>query len=235
MPFMRRKVNISSVRQETHDTYTLTFEPQDGEPIHRNPGQFMFLKLVRPGRTSELHPFTISCSPLDNRILQASIKKSGDFTNTIDQTKPGDTGRIEAAFGRFSYVYHRPEKILFIAGGVGITPIMSMLRCLRDTADGREVVLLYGNNAEQDIIFREEIEKLSDNFKVVHVLNKAGEQWQGERGYVTKELIEKYAGDILKQAHVYLCGPPVMMDKVLSALRSLNVEGKRIHYERFTI
>ncbi len=235
VPFIRRKFNISSVRQETHNTYTLTFEPEDGEPIHRNPGQFMFLKLIRPGRSSELHPFTISASPLDNKILQASIKKSGDFTNTIDQTKPGDIGRIEAAFGRFSYVYHNPEKILFIAGGVGITPIMSMLRCLRGTDDKREVVLLYGNNTEQDIIFREEMENLGDNFKVVHVLSKPGEQWQGEKGYVTGELIEKHAGGMLKQAHVYLCGPPVMMDKVLSALRSLNVDDKRIHYERFTI
>ena len=235
VPFIRRKFNVTSVRQETHNTYTLTFEPEDAGPVHRNPGQFMFLKLIRPGRSSELHPFTISASPLDNKILQASIKQSGNFTDTIDRTKAGDVGRIEAAFGRFSYVYHNPEKILFIAGGVGITPIMSMIRCLRDTGDGREVVLLYGNNGERDIIFRQEMEKLPENFKVVHILNQANQDWQGEKGYVTKEIIEKHAGGMLGTAHVYVCGPPVMMDKVVSSLRSLNVDDKRIHYERFTI
>ena len=197
------------------DTYTLTFEPEDGNPIIRNPGQFMFLKLIRPGRRSELHPFTISASPLNEKQLQATIKQSGNFTNSIDQTKPGDVGKIEAPFGRFSYVYHDPAKILFIAGGVGITPIMSMVRCLRNTDDKRSVCLLYGNNTEKDIIFQQEIDALPEQFKTVHVLVNAG--------------------DVINDAHVYLCGPPVMMDKVISALQGLGVDDKRIHFERFTL
>ena len=233
--WFRRTFKVSDVEEETYNTYTLTFEPEDNKPVDRNPGQFMFLKLIRPHRISELHPFTISASPLDSKILQATIKKSGNFTNTIDQTKSGDIGKIEAPFGRFSYVYQNPPKILFIAGGVGITPIMSMIRCLRDTGDGREVILLYGNDTGQDIIFRDEMENLPENFKVVQILNHPDENWQGEKGYITKELIDKYAGHILDQAHVYLCGPPVMMDKVIKALRELKVIDKRIHYERFTI
>jgi predicted ferric reductase len=231
----RQSFKVSNVKKETHNTYTLTFEPRDDKPVDRNPGQFMFLKLVRPNRPSELHPFTISASPLEKKILQATIKQSGNFTNTIDQTRPGDIGKIEAPFGRFSYVYQNPSKILFIAGGVGITPIMSMMRCLRDTGDGREVILLYGNNTEQDIIFREEMERLPESFKVVHILSSPKDGWQGEKGYVTKELIGKYAGQVLNQVHTYLCGPPVMMDNVIQALRELKVDDKRIHYERFTI
>lgn len=231
----RRSFEVSDIKQETYDTYTLTFEPKDGEPIYRKPGQFMFLKLIRSAGASEIHPFTISASPSKTNILQATIKQSGNFTNTIDQTKPGDIGKIEAPFGRFSYMYDNPAKILFIAGGVGITPIMSMIRCLRDTEDNRPVTLLYGNKSEKDIIFGREIEELPDNFKTVHILSNASESWEGERGFITAEIIEKYAGDMLDNAHIYLCGPPVMMDKVIKALYELKVTDNRIHYERFTI
>jgi predicted ferric reductase len=235
VPFIRQKFTVSDFRKETHDTYTLTFEPQDRKSIYRNPGQFMFLKLIRPGRKSEIHPFTVSASPLRSGILQATIKQSGNFTDTIDQTKQGDIARIEVPFGRFSYVYHNPEKILFIAGGVGITPIMSMIRCLAETEDSRQVTLLYGNKTEGDIIFRSELEKLPKNFKTIHVLSRADDKWNGEKGYISKETIEKYAGDMIKKAHVYLCGPPAMMDSVIDYLRELGVSDRKIHYERFTI
>ncbi len=234
--WIRRRFKVSDVRRESHDTCTLTFDPVDGKPpIHRNPGQFMFLKLIRPGRPSELHPFTISASPLESNILQATIKQSGNFTNTIDHTKPGDIGKIEAPFGRFSFVYDNPAKILFIAGGVGITPIISMIRCLRETDDKRPVILLYGNKSEEDILFRKELEQLPDNFNTCHILSHPSESWQGEKGYITKNIIEKYAKDIVGDSHIYLCGPPVMMDKVIKSLRNLKVCDSRIHYERFTI
>jgi len=233
--WIARKFKVSDVRRQTHDTYTLSFEPLDGRPTLRNPGQFMFLRLIRPGRPCETHPFTISTSPLETNLLKATIKQSGNFTNTIGRTRAGDTARIEAPFGRFSYVHDAAASILFIAGGIGITPVMSMLRCLRETGDGRPVKLLYGNKAEEDIVFRQEIEELPANFATVHVLSHANEAWQGERGYITTELIEKYAAEMLGDADVYLCGPPVMMDKVIKSLRTLKVSDKRIHFERFTI
>ena len=97
------------------------------------------------------------------------------------------------------------------------------------------MVLLYGNKAEKDIVFRDEIEQLPDNFKTVNVLSQPDDNWDGEKGYITSEIIEKYAGGIIKDAHVYLCGPPVMMDKVIDSLQHLKVSDNRIHYERFTI
>ena len=81
------------------------FEPADGNPLPRNPGQFMFLRLVRRGRKSETHPFTIAASPLEPGIVEATIKKSGNFTNTIDQTRAGDAGLVEGPFGRFSLIH----------------------------------------------------------------------------------------------------------------------------------
>jgi len=118
----RRRFWITRVQQETHDTFTLELDPVAGGPIPHRPGQFMWLKLKRPGRPSEEHPFTISSSPTSEPPMTATIKQSGDFTNTIDQTRPGDTARVEAPYGRFSFLHHAPSKFLFIAGGGGRKP-----------------------------------------------------------------------------------------------------------------
>jgi predicted ferric reductase len=236
VPLWSRSVfRVASVRPETHNTFTLTLEPQDKRQLAYQPGQFMFLKLRRPGRPSEEHPFTISSSPTQREVITATIKQSGDFTNTIDQTIAGDAAFVEAPFGRFSFVHHKAPRLLFIAGGVGVTPIMSMLRYLRDTDDRRPVVLIYGNRTEQDIIFRKELLQLPSNVKVVHLLSEPEENWQGLRGYVTAEIIREHGGPILDNGHVYLCGPLAMMDKIIYALGSLGVKDRRIHYERFAI
>ncbi len=231
----RRRFRVTGVQQETHDTFTLELDPVAGGPIRHRPGQFMWLKLKRPGRPSEEHPFTISSSPTREPPMTATIKQSGDFTDTIGQTQPGDTAEVEAPYGRFSFLHHAPGKFLFIAGGVGITPILSMLRCLKDTKDERPVVLIYGNKTEEDIICREELEDLPENVKVVHVLSAPHEGWNGLKGHITQDMMGGQAKEVLAEADVYLCGPPPMMHMVISSLRGVGIPDKRIHYERFAI
>jgi predicted ferric reductase len=231
----RRCFRVAGVEQETHDTFTVRLEPEDGRPLPHRPGQFMWLKLQRPGRPSEEHPFTISSSPTREPPLTATIKKSGDFTNTIDQTRPGDTAGIEGPYGRFSFLHQEPASFVFIAGGVGITPILSMLEYLQDTGDERPVVLIYGNKAEGDIIRREELDGLPGNVRVVHVLSHPDAAWTGPSGYVTKDVIRQHAGEMLEAAHVYVCGPPVMMGMLIRGLRELGVPDARIIYERFAV
>jgi ferredoxin-NADP reductase len=167
--------------------------------------------------------------------LQATIKKSGDFTNTIGETIPGDKALIEAPFGRFSFVHDNPKSFLFIAGGVGVTPIMSMLRYLRDTNDKRKALLIYGNKTPKDIVFRDELDKMLGWLKIVHIMSEPDSQWTGARGFVTREFLEKNAGDLFADAHVYLCGPPIMMKKVTGTLKNLGISKKRIHYELFSL
>jgi predicted ferric reductase len=237
-PFGRKKYIVKSVTKETHDTFTLTLEPA-GSPgaavLNYKPGQFMFLKLRRRGMISEEHPFTISSSPTTQGHITATIKKSGNYTNTIDKTQVSDKALIQAPFGRFSWAFDNPSSFLFIAGGVGITPIHSMIAALRDTGDTRPVMLLYGNKTEGDIIFHGEFEKLPANFKVAHILSKAQKDWKGLTGHINAEIIKQEADGMLKEADVYLCGPPTMMQNAVGALESLGVDKRKIHYERFTI
>lgn len=231
----RQHFEVISVTQETYNTWNLALKPKNNQIFPYQPGQFMFLKLLREGYHSEEHPFTISSSPIQKGIITATIKESGDYTRTIGQTKPGDTALIEAPFGRFSLVHHKAKSFLFVAGGVGLTPIISMLRYLRDTKDERPVTFIYGNRTENDIIFRDELETLPRNVKLVHVLSEPDSQWQGARGYVNEQIIRDYAGNILGHAHIYICGPPLMMENVISYLKTIGIKTNRIHYERFAL
>ncbi len=231
----RWALRVAAVDQVSHDTWRLTLSgPDRGRLRPWRPGQFMFLRLVRPGRRSEEHPFTISAAPTEGR-LQATIKESGDFTATIGETRVGDGALVDYPYGRFSYVHHRAQSFVFIAGGVGITPIRSMLRTLADTGDERPAALIYGNKTEADILFREELAGLPDHVRVVHVLSEPDDGWEGETGYVSADLLHRHAGDLLATAAVYLCGPPPMLAMIRTVLEEMGVPPRRIHFERFSI
>jgi predicted ferric reductase len=232
----RRRFRVSDVKPETHNVWTLALEPERGDVFPYRPGQFAFLTLRREGARGEEHPFTISSSPTQEGSISFTIKESGDFTRTIAETKPGDGALLQAPYGRFSLTL-RPDagSFLFVAGGVGITPIMSMLRWLRDTGDARPAVLFYGSRTEGDIVFREEITSLPGNVKTVHVLSEPGAEWAGPAGRVTAEMIREHAGDLLGEAEIYLCGPPPMMSAILADLKSLGVPRRRVHCERFAL
>lgn len=231
----RYRYTVEDIEEAARDVYTLTLKPDNGAMPSHDAGQFAFVTLKRPGRRSEEHPFTIPSSPAERGRVRFTIKRSGDFTNTIADTKPGDLAYLEGPLGRFSLVHYDAPHFLFIAGGVGITPIMSMLRYLRDTQDQRRGLLLYANNAEPGIVFREELAALPRNISVVHVLKEPPETWEGETGFVTQEVIRRNAGDMLDRCHVFLCGPPPMMDAVLESLANLGIEPDRIHFERFSL
>jgi len=245
----RRRYTVTEVRQETHDVWTIRLhapEPSAGSvkyDLPAVPGQFQFLTLLRGrGLPVEEHPFTISSGGgSEPSIHSTTIKASGDFTRTIESTVVGDTARIQAPFGRFSYTLYPEEKFLFIAGGIGITPFMSMLRHMRDGGrndSAKNVILLYGNKTEADIVFREELEEMSaakgsPRLTIEYILGDAPDGWKGRHGYITSSLIRESAGD-LSERGCYVCGPPPMMKSVVASLRSLGVPKNQIRWERFS-
>ncbi|NIM04584.1 MAG: oxidoreductase [Armatimonadetes bacterium] len=235
-----RPYRVTEVKPETHNVWTLSMEPQPGRGrLNYRPGQFQFIRLWRaqPNLSTEEHHFTIASSPTQTDV-QMTIKESGDFTATIGETKPGDLVSIQGPYGRFSYTLHTQDKhLVFIAGGIGITPLMSMLRHMRATKADVDVLLIYGNKTEADIVFREELERMASHergwLQVAHVLSHEDEHWPGEKGFVDKEKIQRLVGDGLMDRVYYVCGPAPMARLVFRALRDLGVPAERITYERF--
>ncbi len=240
-PLRRRKRTwrIESVQPETHNVWTLTFSPPEGvKPLDYLPGQFQFLTF--DGGKGEEHPFTISSGAASPRPHTATIKASGDFTRTIGNLRPGDRVAVQGPFGKFSYALHPEEQdLVFIAGGIGITPIMSMLRHMKETGAVRNAVLFYGNVTDKDIVFRKELDEIaaggSPRLTVVHVLAKAGEDWKGERGFINADVIRKYVPGELAGKVFYICGPPPMMSALVMSLSSTGVPSRNIRFERFAL
>jgi predicted ferric reductase len=237
----RNAYHVKEVIQESYNVRTLVLEPPAGTaPYFYLPGQFHFLKLYRGDRRydGEEHHFTISSSPTQPGILTSTIKESGDFSGSLGTTKPGDAVHLEGPYGRFSFLLHRDRKILvFLAGGIGITPIMSMLRFLRDTGSERKAVLLYANKTEKDIIFARELEEMVQGghprLRVVQVLTRPPRTWKGEYGHIDQGMIRRYCGIDINGMQFYLCGPPGMMRMLDRELKDLGVDPRQLSSERF--
>ncbi len=228
----RNPLKVSAIRQVTHDSWSIDLK---GDHAGYLPGQFMFLKLKTKGLLSDSHPFTISSSPT-NKDLSILAKSVGDFTSTLSQTEPSDQAYADMPYGLFSFLNHDADRYVFIAGGIGITPFLSMLRFMRDKKIRKEVILLWANRHERDIAFRPELEKMTSeisSFKPVYVLSRQAD-WAGEKGRLDMEKLMRHVGDF-KEGEFFICGPPKMMSDLERLLRTLGVTKGRIHTERFNL
>jgi predicted ferric reductase len=152
--------------------------------------------------------------------------------------KPGMRVYVDGPYGSFSVDRHEHAKgFVFIAGGIGITPLLSMLRTLADRGDQRKLVLLYANKNRETIAFYDELVELQTklDLRVVHVLEAPPEGWQGERGFVNAEILNRHLpAERDKNAYeTFICGPKPMMDAVETALVKAGVFMGDFHSERF--
>ena len=232
---------IIGVARESRDVWTVRLAPSDpDQPFHYLPGQFHFLTFHSAHLPREEHVFTISSSPTKPEFLTSTIKESGDFTRTIGKLQPGDTALVHGPFGRFSYVLYPEERdLVFIAGGVGITPLMSMVRHMRDTKADICVLLLYAHRGQDDLVFRHELSTMEaggfPRLMVIPILSKAGGDWKGETGHLDEEKIDRLCGPHLSSRAFYICAPPGLTEKVVQHLLKRGVPARRIHFERFSL
>jgi len=221
---------VRSVDRPSENITTLEFEPEKGKGLNHQPGQFAFFRFPDRFPGPEEHPFTIS-HPEQPAI---TVKNLGDFTGRLGDVGQGTRVRIDGPYGVFSYKsIASGDPLVFIAGGIGITPFLSMIRGLRLEEDPRRPLLLWGVREKSDLIYLKEIE---GNAVVVPVLSGQDESWTGERGRFDTELLRKFVSeDKMKSACFFICGPPAMMNTVIRSLLFLGVPKKRIIRERFSL
>ncbi|MGM0651298.1 MAG: ferredoxin reductase family protein [Bacillota bacterium] len=223
---------VTAVREEAKDIWTLEFS---GKKLDFLPGQFMFVQLLRSGKLSSAHPFTISNSPTREN-LSITPKKLGDFTLSIKDTRVGDKAFIDAAYGVFSFLNYRHEELVFIAGGIGITPFISMLRYIRDKMPDQKVTLFWINRNENYLCFRDELEELEcelDNFRLVIIMSDQPD-WEGEKGHLNAAMIQGYL-ESFDNKEFFVCGPPDMTATIIFELKERQVPPARIHSELFRL
>jgi predicted ferric reductase len=228
---------IERVIPERGRATTLVLRPLGHPGLRFLPGQFGWLTVGRTPFAVEDHPFSFSSSAEDATGVAMTIKEAGDFTSTVRDVAPGTPAYLDGPHGAFTIDRYPGSGCVFVAGGVGITPVISMLRTLADRGDRRPQLLVYGARSWEEITFREELELLQGrlDLRVVYVLSEADEEWNGERGRITYELLERYLPQDKPSFLYFICGPPPMMDAVEDALRRAGVPWPSIYTERFSM
>jgi len=233
---IRRPYRVLEVRPERGDTTTLVMQP-DGHPgFHFSPGQFGWLTVWGSPFKITGHPFSFSSSATakEGRI-EMSIRNLGDFTKEIHNVPVGKRVYLDGPYGAFT-IGNPADMHVLIGGGIGVTPMMSMIRTLADRGDTRPVILLYGNRDWDSITFREELEALRArlNLTVVHVLADPPAGWTGEQGFITAEMFKRHLPSPYADHEYFICGPDVMMDAIEKALGELDVPLSKYHSERYS-
>ncbi|MEX0762408.1 MAG: ferric reductase-like transmembrane domain-containing protein [Dehalococcoidia bacterium] len=233
----RQPYRVEDVKEERADTWALTLKADGHEGIKFLPGQFAWLKFGRSPFTIEEHPFSFSSSAEHPERIEFGIKELGDFTSRVKDIPPGTPAYIDGPHGAFSVDRTPAAGYVFIVGGIGISPVMGIIRTLADRDDPRPLLLIYGDKTWDAIAYRDELEELKDrlDLEIAYVLEDPHEDWEGEAGFVTAEILDKRLPDEKITREYFVCGPDVMMDAVEKALLANGVSRNNIHMERFNL
>jgi len=234
----RRSCEVLANRDEGADTRTLVLRPSGWRGFGFEPGQFGWLITGRGPFTGDQHPISFSSSAerRPDDAFEMSIKALGDWSGTVvPHISAGTKVWVDAPYGALTPDRTPAQGFVLIAGGVGITPMRSILCTLRDRQDMRPVVLIHAANRPERMLFREEIEALRGavNLECVPVYEAPPAGWTGESGYVTRELLARHLPGQYRRYQFFVCGPPPMMDMVEAGLLALGVPPERIATERF--
>lgn len=230
--YARYRTRVDRIVPETFDVNSVYITGRRLERFPIQPGQFMIVRFLQRGFWYEAHPFSLSCAP-NGHYLRLSIKAVGDFTRKIRALQPGTPVIIDGPHGVMTPRQCRSDKILLIAGGIGITPLRSLAEYF--VRQGKRVILLYGNRNLDSIVFYGELDALAREYGlVVHHILSEERNWAGEKGFIDRERIMRLVPDVASY-EIYLCGPPPMMTLVRTALKELGVPRKRVHWERFAL
>jgi predicted ferric reductase len=229
-----RPWRLERVGPERGQTTTLALSPPDGAGFRFDPGQFAWFGFDRSPFSLTLHPFSFSSSA-ERGEVEIAIKALGDFTSGVHELDPGTAVYVDGPHGVFSMDQDEGPAFAFIAGGVGIAGLLSMVRTMADREDVRPAILFYANVDWEGVAFREELERLEGrmNLNVVHVLERPPANWTGETGYVTADLLSRHLPPGYRRFQFFVCGPAPMMDAAETALLELGVPAERVHTERF--
>lgn len=234
----RRPWEVVENRDEGASTRTLVLRAVGHPGLAFAPGQFVWLATGRRGLFAEEHPITIASSPERDggRTLELAIKALGDWSGAVvPALRPGARVRIDGPFGAFTYEVAAAQRLVLVAGGVGVTPMRSMLLAMRDRGDRRPVVLLFAAHDRSRAMFVAELEGLQAelDLRMVLVLEAPGPDERCERGLVTADVLRRHLPADLRFTHFFVCGPPPMVAALERITAQLGVPTRHVHTERF--
>jgi ferredoxin-NADP reductase len=232
-------LNLVLVRVEpqTGDARTLRFLLPPDRRLTLRPGQFLTFEWMIDGKPVT-RSYSVCSSPTQTGYIEITAKRVANgrvsqFLN--DRARPGLSVRARGPYGQFYFDENKHKRVVFVAGGSGITPMMAMLRYIDDLCIPVDSTLIYCVRTDQDLLFKGELETLQrrlHRFHYIPVLSQAGPEWTGWKGRLRREILEHEIENPLESAF-FLCGPPAFMEHSRALLENLSVGASRIMQESF--
>ena len=233
VPLETATMRVEKIEELTHDIRRLVLS--GGDAMQFKPGQYADITI--PG-SEEVRSFSMANLPGGELEFMIKLYPDGKFSGLLADSKlsEGDEVEVTGPFGVFT-LRQSERPLLFVGGGAGMAPILSLLRSMVEKGIDRKAVYYYGARTEQDLFHLEELEELAEqlpNLTFVPALSdiEDGADWDGERGMVTDVVtrLEEELGEM----DAYLCGPPPMVDAAIAMLDANGVPENRVYYDKFT-
>ncbi|TAJ36137.1 MAG: 2Fe-2S iron-sulfur cluster binding domain-containing protein [Reyranella sp.] len=234
-------MRITAIHRETPHVKTFRLAASDEAriPFTFAPGQFLTFSATVDGKTLR-RSYSIASPPTRTSYVEITVKREddGEFSRYLhDRMSVGDTLQVRGPSGAFTFDGGNADSIVLIAGGVGITPMMCVIRYLTDTTWPGEIFLVCAIRSPEEFIFREELEYLQRRWPKLHVAaavaaRSEGTAWMGLEGQLSKDAIVHAVPGIEKR-RIHLCGPPPMMEAIRRVLAELGVPSDQIKTEAF--
>ena len=234
----RRSFLITTIEPAGKDAVCLKISAKARHMPLYTPGQFSFLTFFSNHISREEHPFSITSTPTKNAGLEFIVRTTGDWTSKLNNLNPGESVLMNGPYGLFSHLkIPKKNEIIMIAGGIGITPMLSMLRYMADYKDQRKVTLIWSNKTRNHILFPDKFQNLAAQLKglrILHVLTRDPE-FSGEKGRLERPKIKKLLSGCSRSSAIFICGPEEMMKQVRRSLVSIGFARRMIFMERFSL
>ncbi|MEJ1154886.1 MULTISPECIES: ferric reductase-like transmembrane domain-containing protein [Microbacterium] len=239
----RRRWRVVHVRPQPLGSHTVRLEPVSSDSYGRqgfsfSAGQYAWIQTGRNPFSINYHPFSFSSSAENPQSVEFTIKTEHGFTARVGELEPGAIVYLDGPWGQLTMDDNEGPGFVFIAAGVGVTPMLSMLTTMADRGDHRPCWLILGNRNESEVICSAEVNQLNErmaNLTVVQTISQPGTNWNGRAGRISRELLDEVLPENRARMQYFMCAAGPVMDTAQSALVELGVPVARIHSERFAM
>jgi len=238
LPIQQAVAEVVAIEPVTHDLRHLVLKLVEPTELKFFPGQYVDIMIPGTGISRSFSMANTSSAERGELEFVIKVYPDGRFSHFLDsELKIGDRLDIQGPFGVFTLRDGYDNDLVFVGGGAGMAPILSLLRSLAAQRSTRKITFYYGARRRRDLCLDDELRALESalpNFRYVPALSEpaAHEQWDGEVGLITN-VVKRHERD-LQDTHAYLCGPPPMVEAAMPLLAALGVPDKRIYYDKFT-
>ena len=225
----RHRLVVSRVEPEGPGVVSIYVIGQDLAALAAEPGQFLTWRFLTRRGWWQAHPFSLSATP-NGAHLRITVKASGDHTTELQRLKPGVRVIAEGPYGAFTGRRRTRRRVLLVAGGIGIAPLLPLFETL--PADPGDLTLLYRTSRREDTVLHDELEAIAER-RGARVLYRHGPRTEPPDPFSAASL--RFLLPDIAEHDVFLCGPPGMVEHARQALRNAGVPARQIHSEAFEL